>query len=453
MSSTVVYKFGGTSLADAGCFQQVKDIILASPDRVIAVVSAIVGVTDSLIAACKAAMGSSPTYLQILEDIKAKHTKVALDLGVSLEIEADIENLKVVLKSVFLTGLLSRGIENYVSGYGEVLSMRLLASLMAEQAGPLDARDFLTIASAESTILQILWEESAEKLALLDTPTKHMIMTGFICRTADGKMATLRRNGSDYSASIIAKLSKAKSLTIWKEVNGVLSADPRICPSARLVPELTYDEAAELTYFGAKVLHPLTMIPAIEASIPIYVKNTSQPLLTGTIISSQKSIDSGLAGVSFVNNLAIINIEGCAMLGVPEIAEKVFGAVKQVASNVYLISQASSGHSLSIVVLEIEANAVIEKIKDSLYREIIEHQLDRITAIRPVSILAAVGEKLKHWIGFAAQFFTALSKSEVNIIAIAQDSSERNLTIVVNQEDLPRALRNVHDCFFPPIAN
>lgn len=450
---SVVYKFGGTSLANAECFQQVKDIILASPDRVIAVVSAIVGVTDDLVAACKAAKTSSSHYLAILEEIKAKHLKVAADLEVSLEVDAVFEDLKVVLKSVFLTGQLPCGVENYVIGHGEVFSMRLLTAFMGERAKALDARDFLTINSADDNILQVLWDESARRLATCAQYDSHMIMTGFICRTADGKMATLRRNGSDYSASIIAKLSQAKSLTIWKDVNGVLSADPRIVANARLVPELTYDEAAELTYFGAKVLHPLTMVPAIECNIPIYVKNTSQPTLTGTVISSQKSTQSGLAGVSYVSKLAIVNVGGCAMLGVPDIAEKVFAAVKLVASNVYLISQASSGHSLSFVVLASEADLVTERIKHGLYREIMERQLDRITVIRPVAILACVGDQLRHWIGFAARFFTAIAECRVNIIAIAQDSSERNLTIVVNEEDLHTALVSVHDCFYTDTAS
>lgn len=448
MANTVVYKFGGTSLADAACFQQVRDIILACPDRVIAVVSAIVGVTDRLVAACKAAKSASSTYVNILDDLKSTHREVASSLGIAIDFEQEFDDLKVVLKSVFLTGLLSCGVENFVIGHGEVLSMRMLARLIGDHAVPLDAREFLTISSDEDTILEIRWEDSAEKLARLDRPELHMIMTGFICCTVDGKMATLRRNGSDYSASIIAKLTMAKSLTIWKEVDGVLSADPRIVPHARLVPELTYDEAAELTYFGAKVLHPKTMIPAIESNIPIYVKNTSQPSNKGTVISKTKSTNSGLAGVTYIGNLAVINIEGRAMLGVPEIAEKVFAAVKLVASNVYLISQASSGHSLSIVVLENEAVAVVDKIKDGLYREIMEKQLDRITTINQVSIIAAVGEQLKHWVGFAAQFFTAIAQSKINIIAIAQDSSERNLTIVVNQEDLPKALVSVHDSFF-----
>jgi aspartokinase/homoserine dehydrogenase 1 len=290
---------------------------------------------------------------------------------------------------------------------------------------------------------------SQQKLtAHLGAPGERTIVTGFVARTPDGRITTLGRNGSDYSGAIFAALFGAKELHIWSDVDGVLSADPRLVPEAVLIERLSYSEACELAYFGAKVIHPQTMAPAFERNIPIIARSTFNPNHQGTRISAESDLSTPVKGVTTFTGLAILNIEGAGMIGVPGTAERAFEALKRSGVSVVMISQGSSEHSICCVIRESDGDGARKAVLEAFTRELNSKQLTDVTVTKGVAALAIVGDGMAGTPGVAARLFAALGRSRVNVRMIAQGSSERNISVAIDAADAKKALRAVHAGFY-----
>jgi len=391
-------------------------------------------------------------------------------------LSSDIADLKDILKTVSLMKWQANKISEVVSGYGELWSTQILSMLLSYRSSKndkfshhrfayIDARRVIVI--DEEALGAVCWEQSKQHLEqayneecnkqVKDANDKsicmHLVVTGYVVSNTEGIATTLQRDGSDYSAAIMGKLLQSNSINIWTDVDGVLSADPRRVPTAFPIPEVSYNEAMELAYFGAKVIHPKTMRPAINSKpeIPIYIKNTFFPSNIGTKISLTSTTHTDhercVCGFSTIEHMAIINVEGSGMVGVKGVANRLFGALEHSGVNVVLISQASSEHSITFATTGEHAIKAKEAIEETFAKEIRQQHISEVIATMDCTIIAAVGDGMNAVAGVAGRFFSALGDSKINILAIAQGSSERNISAVIKMEDSTRALRAVHAAF------
>ena len=307
----------------------------------------------------------------------------------------------------------------------------------------------LTVEPGDTSV-SVDWERSKSQTAewLKELKTDWVVITGFVASTPEGIPTTLKRNGSDFSASIFGKLLEARAITIWTDVDGVLSADPRLVPEAVVLDDVSYQEATELAYFGAKVVHPSTMAPAIENKIPIWIRNTFNPSCPGTRIREKSGSSHTVKGFATVDGMALVNVEGTGMIGVPGVANRLFGALREVGVSVVMISQASSEHSICFAIPEAQAALARKTVERAFFAELHHNQIQMIDVTENCSILAAVGDNMVDHPGVAGKFFSALGKARVNIRAIAQGSSERNISTVIDRADSRKALRAVHAAFY-----
>ena len=458
MTERVVHKFGGTSLADASCFRRVADIIAARPESHRAVVvSAMSGVTNALIRAVElAGARDADGYSRVLAELREKHQRALADLvpartaaEVDAVIERDLAAITDVLHATTLLRRSSRETLDLVAGYGEIWSAQLLHALLVTNGTPcawINARDVL-VAEWDDANVQIDWTASRvrldERFSASNLPAT-LIITGFVASTHDGVATTLGRNGSDFSASIFAALLDASEIHIWTDVDGVMSANPRLVPEALVLGDMSYDEAMELAYFGAKVIHPSTMAPAVQRGLPIYIRNTFKPELIGTRIHVGPSTGFPVKGLATIESIALLNLEGTGMIGVPGTAQRLFGALRDEGISVVMVSQGSSEHSICFAVPSAVADDAREAVERAFFAERHHGQIQRVEVASECSILAAVGDGMAGTPGIAAKFLSALGKARVNIRAIAQGSSERNISVVVDAADTTRALRAAH---------
>jgi aspartokinase/homoserine dehydrogenase 1 len=463
MSRWAVHKFGGTSVADADRYRAVAQIVLAwrPGQRSAVVVSAMSGVTNALIQSLELAASQDSSYLKSLQDIKSRHleTLVQLELDVSegdaLEqrIVADLSTIEEVLRGVWITRLASERIMEFVSGHGELWSAQLLHAYLkslGHSSSWLDAREVLVV-EPNSRSVTVDWPLSKEKLQAWQvdhTDADFLVITGYIAATHAGVATTLKRNGSDLSGSIFAALLEADAVTIWTDVDGVFSADPRRVPDALVIPELSYQEAAELAYFGAKVIHPNTMSPAIANGITVWIKNTFNPDAPGTKISASSPSDVAIKGFAAVENMSLVNVEGTGMMGIPGVAHKLFGALRAVDVSIVMISQASSEHSICFAVPQAQAELAKRTVEQTFLAEMQRGEVQTVDLRDGCCILAMVGDGMIERLGMAGQFFHALGKAGVNVRAIAQGSSERNISAVIEQHEATKALRALHSAFY-----
>jgi aspartokinase/homoserine dehydrogenase 1 len=464
-SSVVVHKFGGTSLATPEHYGRVAELLLARSSPQAIVVSAMAGVTDDLLRLLELARTASPLLEQRLEGLVARHRDAITALINGPEQKALIEALNKdakdvadVLHGVRLLRSSSETTSDFISGHGEVWSARLLSAVLRARGASsrfVDARDVLVV-EAEGTGLKVHWEAS-EKRFEPERPQgeERIVITGYVCRAPDGTPATLKRNGSDYSASIFASLTDAREVTIWTDVPGVLTADPRRVPEAVVVPALSYAEAMELAYFGAKVLHPSTMGPAVAKNIPIFIKSTLEPDASGTRIGPPDDEVAALTdaahavrGFASIEDVALLNVEGNGMIGVPGVAQRVFGSLKEVGVSVILIAQASSEHSICFAVPDAQGELAKRTLEDSFIGEMQRGQIESVDLSARCAILAAVGDRMAETPGVTGKLAGALGRAGVNIRAVAQGSSERNISVVVDQADATRGLRAAHAGFY-----
>jgi aspartokinase/homoserine dehydrogenase 1 len=459
----VVHKFGGSSVADAECIARVADIIESTPvPHVGVVLSACKGVTDgllNLVALAERRDPAAPASLQALED---KHIQIAQTLlsaaGAAAYIEvlkADCRDIAGLLQAVSLLRSAGQNIRDLVAGYGEIWSTRLFARVLAERGK--SAAPVLWIDARLAVVVEwgplgpsVQWEASQAALAKL-VPADFagtLVITGFVASDSRGIQTTLGRNGSDFSASIFGALLNAQEIVIWTDVDGVLSADPRRVPDAKVIDSLSYSEAMELAYFGAKVIHPQTMAPAVSREIPILIKNTFRPQMPGTVICARPNSAHKVKGITTIDQVAIVNLEGAGMIGVPGTAQRLFGSLQEAGISVILISQGSSEHSICIAVPDAEAVAAGDVVRRAFDLELREGQIQRVEVSRDCAILAVVGDGMAGSHGVAAKVFQTLGDAGVNVRAIAQGASERNISVVIDAKHSTRALQSVHAGFY-----
>ncbi len=458
----IVHKFGGSSVADADCFRRVAAILAERPaGRLAVVLSACKGVTDTLLDVVHAAAEGRDTATA-LDALRRQHAEIAQELlpaaganGFLLAFDQDLDALRAALATARAARRAEQATLDVVAGYGELWSTRLFSEFFAAQAlrpGAVrwfDARDVLVVEWGPLGPL-VQWEESRRRTvaALADGFDGTLVITGFVARDPAGRQTTLGRNGSDFSASIFGSLLEASEIHIWTDVDGVLSADPRSVPDAQVIDSLSYNEAMELAYFGAKVIHPQTMAPAIGREIPIWIRNTFAPRNPATLICARPTSALTVKGITTIPDIALVNVEGAGMIGVPGTAHRLFGALREDGISVVLISQGSSEHSICCAVPRAQADRAIELVRKAFARELEEGQIQSVEADRELAILAVVGDGMAGMPGVAAKVFEALGSAAVNVRAIAQGASERNISVVVPAKAATRALRAVHASFY-----
>jgi len=457
-----IHKFGGSSLADAGCFRRVAGILSACEDsRMGVVVSAMGGMTDALIDLAVLAEQDDAGFEVGLHAIGDRYSETANSLlkgdalvGVLDAWSKDSDDVVEILKSIALAKSAPQRSRDIIAGYGELWSARLLAALLGQEAPGrggtwLDARKVVTVRDTELGPT-VLWDESQTKMdaALPAEFEGIVVITGFIAVDEEGLQTTLGRNGSDHSAAIFAALTKASELCIWTDVDGVMSADPKRVPEAQVIDNLTYNEAMELAYFGAKVIHPQTLGPAVDNGIPVTIRNSHNPTHPGSRIEARSAPADSIKGITAVGGMALVNLEGSGMIGVPGTADRLFAALKSAGVSVTLISQASSEHSICIAVPEDLAERARKVITEAFADELESGQIHSVDVTKAQSIVAVVGDGMAGTPGIAARFFGTLGRAGVNIRAIAQGSSERNISAVVDSEEATKALRAAHSGFY-----
>jgi aspartokinase/homoserine dehydrogenase 1 len=456
-----VHKFGGTSVKTAGHMRHVADIVERErTGRTALVLSACGGVTDQLLALVDAAERQQD-FAAGLAAVCERHVSMARDLldppaasHYAAEVEADCNELRGLLQSARRIGAAPPALRDIVAGSGEIWSSRLFARFLSGRRGHgrsaqwIDAREVLQVDRGPlGPVVQ--WERSAANLThALCADATTLVIPGFIARDVHGIQTTLGRNGSDFSAAIFGRLLEADAVHIWTDVDGVLSADPRLVPDARVIDALSYEEAMELAYFGAKVIHPQTMAPAVQASIPIWIRNTFAPEKPGTLISKATASEFPVKGLSSIADVALLNVEGAGMIGVPGTAERLFSALRDYGISVILISQGSSEHSICFAVPMAQAAQAERVVRAAFDRELVHGQIQSVDVQLDTSVLAVVGDGMAGTPGIAAKVFGALGAAGVNVRAIAQGSSERNISLVIESRQASRALRAVHSAFY-----
>ncbi len=458
-----IHKFGGSSLADATCYQRVAEIIASLPQaRVGVVVSAMGGMTNNLLELSAMAEQGGDQYVEALHAIGARYTDTAKQLITGSALvdlldgwSRDAKEVEDLLRAIAAVKSAPHRSRDVVAGFGEIWSARLLAAVLEQALGParagtwVDAREVITVRQGDLGPA-VIWDVSRANMARrLDKDfTGVAVMTGFIAVDEEGLQTTLGRNGSDYSAAIFAALTDADELDIWTDVDGVMSADPRRVPDAQIIHSLSYNEAMELAYFGAKVIHPQTLGPAIDNDIAVVIRNSFRPDQPGSRISTVTSADEQIKGITAVGGMALINLEGTGMIGVPGTADRLFASLKDAGVSVTLISQASSEHSICIAVPAELAERAKNTITDAFAEELDGGQIQKVDVTEDQSIIAVVGDRMAGSPGIAARFFANLGRAGISVRAIAQGSSERNISAVVDSSDVTRALRAVHSGFY-----
>lgn len=420
------------------------------------------GMTNDLLAVSELAAKPDTQWKVALDKIASRYREAATNLvsgaladKLDSAFAADVVNLETQLQTLHLSPVPTQLAADQIAGYGEIWSARLLAALLEERLGSdragtwIDARQVLTVRQGDLGPT-VLWDETRDKMAsvLAADFAGIAVITGFIAADEQGIPTTLGRNGSDFSAAIFSALTGAGELDIWTDVDGVMSADPRRVPDAQIIHSLSYNEAMELAYFGAKVIHPQTLGPAIDNGVAVVIRNSFRPEMPGSRISTVTSEDNQIKGITAIGRMALLNLEGTGMIGVPGTADRLFASLKEAGVSVTLISQASSEHSICIAVPAELAELARATVSAAFAEELAGGQIQNIDVSGGQSIIAVVGDGMAGSPGVAARFFTNMARSGINVRAIAQGSSERNISAVVDSSDVTRALRAVHSGFY-----
>jgi len=459
-----IMKFGGSSLASAERIRSVativRDGLATSPAAV--VVSAMGGVTDQLISVSTAAAGGGAVE-PILESLRDRHLTAVGELltggeadAASARTDAVIDELARLLHGISLVGECSPRTRDAVLSSGERLSAPLLASALRSIGTPAEYCDARTFIVTDDGYGNARVDTAATEHRIRDHfggVEATQIVTGFIAAGASGATTTLGRGGSDYTASILGAALAAECIEIWTDVDGVMSADPRLVPAAFSLASLSYDELMELSHFGAKVIYPPTLHPARTKAIPIVIRNSFNPAFPGTtVVEEIRSNGRRVRGISSIDEVALLRLEGDGMVGVPGIAQRLFGVLARRDISVILISQASSEHSICFAVEPTVVDEAQRRVDDEFELERGAGLVDPVVVEKELSILAVVGETMCRIPGIAGRVFSALGDRGINIRAIAQGSSELNISFVVARRDQTAAVVAVHDAFFssPP---
>jgi aspartate kinase len=474
-SYRITNKFGGTSVGSIEAISRLVDIVRQiqdntlhpAPDvcarQAVVVVSAMSGVTNALIHAAELALREEVgAAVDVVGEMRQRHLEAAAALvedeterqALAAQVHDLLDYVQSLCRAVAVLGELTpRGLD-VVSGLGERLSAPLVAAALRARgiaAQSIEATGLIVtddrFGGASPLMEQTAAQTRAVLLPMLDRGVVPVV-TGFIGATQEGALTTLGRGGSDYSATIVGSCIDSDEIWIWSDVNGVMTADPRVVPGARTIEALSYGEASEFSYFGAKVIHPKTILPASDREIPLRILNSFDPLHPGTRIVAQPPANGRVVkGITAIRGVSEVAVEGRGMLGIPGIAARVFAAVAQEQVNVLMISQSSSEQSICFVVPMDAAQRTLQALEDAFEYDILRHNVEHIWSTDGVAILAVVGERMKGVVGIAAQVFGAMAERGINILTIAQGSSEHNISVVVAQEDVDRAVRAVHETF------
>lgn len=459
-----VLKFGGSSVAHA---ERIKNIITilkqyyADRQGLVLVFSAFGGITDVLIELCYKASQGDISYLQLFEEYKKRHETTIDELFGEADaseikelIRGNHETLQDLLHGIFLIREVSSRTSDLVLSFGERNANSIIASAFSVHGIPsvfTDARKLIATTS-DFGQAKVIFEKTNEKIKnyISDLDGKIPVITGFIGSDEHGLTTTLGRGGSDYTASIFAAALDAEELEIWTDVDGVLTADPRKVKKAFTLQHLSYSEAMEMSHFGAKVIYPPTILPACQKSIPIIIKNTFNPGFSGTRITNttESSDKSPMKGISSLNNICLINLQGSGLMGIPGIASRLFSVLAREKINIILITQASSEYSISLAVESKDQQKAVSAIEAEFSKEIGEGSVLPVIAEPDLCVIAVIGEKMRHVPGISGKLFNALGKNGINVMTIAQGSSELNISFVVNKRDEVKALNAIHDSFF-----
>ncbi|MET1255062.1 bifunctional aspartate kinase/homoserine dehydrogenase I [Aliikangiella maris] len=461
-----VLKFGGSSLADANCFNQVAGIInqYTQQDSIATVVSAPQGITNRLVALIESLETPSADNLQtatinqqiqqhfqgILDQTQSDYPNIQLP-AINEAYQALIAQLQNLIEGAGLLGRCPEATQAQILSTGEKFSVLLLKGFLTafnHQVATIEPENFLTIDDKSVEPIANLEISKSRFAENYPAPGKVSLMPGFFGVKSSGDLATLGRNGSDYSAAILAVCIKADACVIWTDVNGVYNADPRLVTHAQLIDKMSYHEAMELSYFGAKVLHPKTISPLSLHQIPCLIKNTHQPQEPGTLISDESGSGEVVKAISNLSDVAMINVSGPGMKGMVGMASRVFSAISLANISVIMISQSSAEYSISFCVPGNEAEAARECLNEAFELELKSELLEPISVKKELAVVTLVGDHMQQQKGIAAKFFRALSQARVNIIAIAQDSSERSISAVIRDERTDDAVKVCHQNLF-----
>jgi aspartokinase/homoserine dehydrogenase 1 len=457
-----VLKFGGTSVANAQNIKLVLDIVLnkAKQDKLVVVVSAFTKVTDLLVLASQKAASNDESFKEVVAEIEKKHLDAIKELipvseqSSSLShIKRIINHLETLLEGCYLLGELSPRTSDTILSFGELLSSYIIAEALKQHhknSGYKDSRELIKT-NTNFGKAAVNFEISNPLIAdyFASNEAQIVIMPGFIASTIDGIGTTLGRGGSDYSAAIIAAAVDATELEIWTDVNGMFTANPKVVKQAQPIATISYQEAMELSHFGAKVLYPPTIQPVLRKNIPIWIKNTFEPEAEGTYISSQDTSHTNpVKGISHIDHITLITLEGPGMIGVAGSSKRLFEVLSHENINVIFITQASSEHSICIGILDVDADNAENAINKAFEIEIAQNKVESCIVEKNLCIIALVGENMKNHQGLSGRMFSTLGKNNVNIRAIAQGASERNISAVINERDVKKALNTLHENFF-----
>ncbi len=461
--AVLTFKFGGTSMGNGNIIKDAAQIVLdsaAQGNQVLTVVSAMTGVTNTLLrAAHAAAAGESEMYIKATADLRDRHHETARELvhngnaqeALLVELHRLIDEFQDLCRSVAVLGeLTNRGLDA-ITSIGERLSARLLAAHLQDRGAASLSFDATTLMVTDDTFQNAapLMDQTRAKVQAQLVPKLKAgilpVVTGFIGATERGITTTLGRGGSDYSAAIFASCIEADELWIWTDVDGVMTTDPRLVPDARVIPVLSYKEVGELAFFGAKVLHPRTILPVMDQGMPILVRNTFNPGHPGTRIQPKPTITAGTAkAITIIRDVHLITVTGRGMMGVPGIAGRTFTAVARRNVNLLVISQASSEQSFCFIVPDTDSSRAVEAIKEELAQELARQDVDRVWAQEDVVIITIVGAGMSTTPGVGARIFGVLADAGVNVLLIAQGGSESSLTMVIDSKDDETAVQALH---------
>ncbi|MDG1279468.1 MAG: bifunctional aspartate kinase/homoserine dehydrogenase I [Algoriphagus sp.] len=455
-----IIKFGGSSVANHDNIKRVFSILQEKLKRseIAVIFSAFGGVTESLLEIARLAREGDETYRDLLQTLEEKHLMLVRQLigvhnqsTVMTYVKVRFKELEDLFHGIYLIKENSPRTLDYVASFGERLSAFILAEALSAQGVRtqfLDARDVIRTNDRFGQAKVDFETTNSQIKSYFGKHEGVKVITGFIASTAKGETTTLGRSGSDYTAAIFAGALEATDLEIWTDVSGVLTSDPRLVYTAFTIPQLSYSEAMELSHFGAKVIFPATMQPAMKRNIPIYIKNTFEPENPGTLINGDVSVGPLIKGISSISNISMVTVQGAGLMDSAGASSRVFKALAEAKVTILLISQASSEHSICLAIKSHEAFLAKESVEKEFYYEIKSGEMDEVTLLHNLATIAVVGENMKHNPGASGRMFRALGRNNINVAAIAQGSSELNISAVIPQADLQKALNALHEAFF-----
>ncbi|SHJ14850.1 bifunctional aspartate kinase/homoserine dehydrogenase I [Algibacter luteus] len=456
-----VLKFGGTSVGSSQNINNVINILVnhSKTDTLVCVVSAVGGITDKLLLAGKQAQNKEEAFIETFNTIKTRHFEIVKELNPNKSddilsfVEDKLNALRSLLDGIFLINELSPKTSDKLVSFGELLSSFIIAETMKNRGLSADVKNSQELIVTNSNFTKAEVDYSITNQNIRDyfksAKQKITILPGFISKSRIGEITTLGRGGSDFTAAIVAAALHVETLEIWTDVSGMYTTNPKLVKQAYPIERISYQEAMELSHFGAKVLYPPTVQPVLSLDIPIHIKNTLEPDAFGTVISNEEiKSTSPVRGISNIGNIALLTLEGSGMVGIPGFSKRLFETLSQEKINVIMITQASSEHSICLGIEDKEAENAKAAIDVVFENEIALGKIEPIIIETGLSIIALVGDNMKNHQGISGKMFSSLGKNNINIRAIAQGASEKNITAVIDEKDVKKALNTLHEQFF-----